>query len=455
MNARRAKLFNDLVLRIRGWDYRPALRDLERLQWASVDQVHEYQKLKLRSLLQHCARHVPFYRSGVLQTSLDSPDVDPIACLGKLPVVTKAMLREDYGQFLARDCARASDVWASSGSTGEPFRFRRDRKSIASNTFASLARGLRWWNVDFGVRSAMIWSGVRGIHGACSSAFLAARRRISWRLKNICLIDVYELDDRAIQRAYAQLSRFKPVFLRTISSGLYRFCSALDRLGMDGRELKLRCAIYTGESLLPSQKRLVERVLGCRAVCEYGCTELGILALECPQGGIHVNHENLFVEYLRDGLPAEPGKEAEIVVTDLDDYVAPLVRYAVGDLVVPALERCSCGRSLPVLSSVVGRSHDTIATPGGRAVHALYFTHLFDRLDSVHQFRVVQDRIETIRIELKSPQRIAPADVTYLRRAVEAIMGPGVEVHVVQVSDIPAEPSGKTPWIVSKVRSVN
>jgi len=224
---------------------------------------------------------------------------------------------------------------------------------------------------------------------------------------------------------------------------------------MDGRELKLRCAIYTGESLLPSQKRLVERVLGCRAVCEYGCTELGILALECPQGGIHVNHENLFVEYLRDGLPAEPGKEAEIVVTDLDDYVAPLVRYAVGDLVVPALERCSCGRSLPVLSSVVGRSHDTIATPGGRAVHALYFTHLFDRLDSVHQFRVVQDRIETIRIELKSPQRIAPADVTYLRRAVEAIMGPGVEVHVVQVSDIPAEPSGKTPWIVSKVRSVN
>lgn len=454
MNARVARLYNKAVMKLRGWDYYSSLRELEELQWAPPERIREHQNQKLCNLLLHCAQNVPFYRSRLEDLEATTVGRDPRERLRRLPVITKALLRQDYQRFHASS-GRKSDVWASSGSTGEPFHFCRDKASIASNTFASLARGLSWWGLEVGSPSAMLWSGVRGIHGSSSSSVLAARRRASWRLKNIWLVDVYELQEQAARKTFNDLLKFKPKFIRGISSGVFRLCSLFDQLRLDGRELGLQCAVYTGEVMLPSQKLVVERVLGCKAVCEYGCTELGVIAFECPAGGLHLSHENLIIEHLDQEHSAGGGGQVPVVVTDLDNHVAPLVRYEVGDLVVPRVNMCACGRTLPLISEILGRSHDAIVTPSGSTIHALYFTHLFDRITCVHQFRVTQDRIDTLRMELKSPRGIPAGDIEAVRRAIEAIMGDGVAVEVVQVSDIPASSSGKTPWVVSRIGQAN
>jgi phenylacetate-CoA ligase len=452
MGTRVNQLYHDLLQKARGWDYHPALKKLEELQWSPPAQVAEYRLQRLRRLLAHCCENVPFYKEQFRRVGMSPFDIRSENHIDRLPIVTKRTLREDYDRFFATDHSRRFDTWVSSGSTGEPFPFRLDKRSIAANTFAALARGRRWWGMDFGVREGMIWSGIRDVSGTRSGAFSALRRRLSWRLKNIIVINVYDLNSDAIQRAYKRFLDFQPVLIRAISSGLFRFCEGLENQGLDGQKLGVRGAIYTGESLPPAQRALVERVLGCKAISEYGCTELGVIAFECPNGGMHISHENLFVEYLADGRRAMPGEPAELIVTNLNDYAAPLVRYAVGDVVVPTDRACPCGRSLPLISSVAGRTHDTIMTPEGAPIHGLYFTHIFDRLPNVHQFRIIQEKLDRIRIELKSANGMPESDRRFIRGSVGRIMGEGVAIEVEQVAELPLSPGGKVQWIVSKAR---
>lgn len=320
------------------------------------------------------------------------------------------------------------------------------------NTFAAMIRGRRWWDLEVGVREGMIWSGVRDVGGRFPARLAAMKRRLSWRMKNIALVDVYHLDSQAVRKAYARFLSFQPVLLRAIASGLYRFCAGLDELGLDGRALGVRAAIFTGEGLLPTQRRLIERVLGCKTISEYGCTELGVIAFECPSGNLHLSHENHIVEFEHDGQEARPGDHADLIVTNLNNRAAPLVRYAIGDVVaVPSGAACPCGRTMPLIDGVKGRTHDTVVTPSGQAVHALYFTHIFDSLPSVHQFRVVQERIDQLRIELRSDRQVSARDREFIRAAGERAMGPGVKVEVVEVRELPVSSGGKQPWIVSMV----
>jgi phenylacetate-CoA ligase len=453
MGSAAAKFFNDWVLKHRGWDYRPALADLECLERAAPEEVARWRRARLRALLSHCKANVPFYAESMERAHLEPENVTDEGDLADLPVVEKRVFREQgYERFFATAGARPYEAWVTSGATGQPFAFRLDRASIAANTYAALARGRRWWDADYGVREAMIWSGVRDVSGGLAGQIAARRRQLSWRLKNIMLFDIYKLDEQTVASIYRKLARFRPPVMRVISSGLYRFCSVLEELGLDGRALGVRVAIYTGEAFPSAQRAFVEGMLGCRTVCEYGCGELGILAFECPEGGLHLTHENHYFEFLKDGAPARPGEPAELVVTNLNAYSAPLIRYWVGDIVVPSAAACACGRSMPLIESVGGRSHDTIRTPDGGTIHALFFTHLFDLIPVVHQFRVVQRAIDEIRVELVSTDEI-PEDVRdFVRRSVEKEMGEaGARADVVQVEDIPRDRGGKAAWIVSEM----
>lgn len=451
MNRMLAKAISDLVQRYRGWDYHEDLLELEALEYETAEVMQSYQTEKLRTLLTHCKTNVPFYREALAKIGFDPQALGGIDDLRKLPIVDKDRLRADYPLFFATETQRPFDRWASSGSTGQPFEFRLDRRSTTRNTFAALARGRRWWDLDVGIPEVMIWSGVRDVSGTLAGRFKALGRRASWRCKNILLIDTYDLDRTKVRAAYERVLRFRPVATRSISSGLYRFCELLEDLGLDGTRLGIRKAIYTGEAFPESQKNLVERVLDCKAICEYGCTELGIIAFECPEGGLHLFHENMIFEFLIDGRPAAVGEQAELVVTNLNDFVAPLIRYSVGDMVVPSDRRCSCGRSLPLIESIGGRAHAKIRTPSGGVIHGLFFSHLFDTIPAVHRFRVVQRSMHELRLELTSTQTIGGEELRSIEASVAKVMGAGVRVVAKQLDDLPLAGNGKFRWIVSEL----
>lgn len=450
MNQELAEFYHNTVNRLRGWDTKYALSQLEKTQWQAPAIVGELRLKLLKKLLFHANAHVPYYRIMWSEMGFVPDSIASEKDLLNIPITTKETLRENYN-YLLSEKSISYDTWSSSGSTGKPFPFRLDKQSITYNTFAALARGRRWWGFKYGQPEGWIWAASGNVSRFFPSSFFTLKRRMSWALKNIKIIDVHDIDEASLIKGYQSFRKHQPVLLRAISSGLYRFCTGLQQLGLDGTCLGLKAVIFTGESLPDVQRKFVEEVLNCKTICEYGCTEVGIIGFECPEGNIHLSHDNLVFEFLRDGKPAKPGEIAELVITNLRNYVSPLIRYSIGDLVVPTDAVCSCGRTLPIIESIQGRQHDSIVTPDGKIMSGSFFSHVLNSYGAIHQYRVIQDSVDSIRLELVSPQNINLTQMHNIRKTILKHFGSLSTVELNQVSKIPVSNSGKTPYIISNV----
>ena len=104
---------------------------LQRTQWFSRSKLKEIQRKRLRFLLEHAFKHVPFYHRVFRARSLRPSDIKSTDDLIKLPIVTKDDIRNNFHDFLSRDFQRYGPVLNStSGSTGEPFRYYIDRRTV-------------------------------------------------------------------------------------------------------------------------------------------------------------------------------------------------------------------------------------------------------------------------------------------------------------------------------------
>ena len=217
------------------------------------------------------------------------------------------------------------------------------------------------------------------------------------------------------------------------------------------KSVGLRAVICTAEPLYPFQRKEIEAAFGCPVVNEYGSTEGGVYAFQCPQGNMHLMAENAYVEFIKDGQPVEPEEVGEIVVTTLGNYACPLIRYRLGDMGSYSSETCPCGRGLPLLASVEGRQHDTIITQDGRIIHGEMFTHIMDYTQGIAQFKVVQHSPQAFELLVVPSSGFEPESLVQATEKMKEMLGYGVDINVHIRDSLPLEKSGKFRWIVSQV----
>jgi phenylacetate-CoA ligase len=133
------------------------------------------------------------------------------------------------------------------------------------------------------------------------------------------------------------------------------------------------------------------------------------------------------VEIVRDGRPCAPGEVGEVLITDLHNYGMPLIRYRVGDLASWKAGGCPCGRGLPLLEEVHGRSLDVIRTPEGKTVSGVFFPHLFKDAPGIARYQVIQERLDSVRIQLLLESGMPAEHQLHLQREVARALGPGVK----------------------------
>ena len=445
------KNWSSLVNRLKGWHYLSELTVLEQNQKKPKEFIEEASLEKLKTLLIHCKSSVPFYQHSMRGLNFDPLSIRELSDIRTLPIITKNELREDYPKYRSTTFVGKTEFWGSSGSTGQPFYFEREQSSIRFNTFAALMRGKHWWGFREGMSEGMIWSGLSDTTNTMSGKVQALKRQVSWRLKNIIPVDVYLMNSEAVLKAFTTISKYKPEYVRCISSGLLRFCRGIFEQGLDGRSLGIRVAVFTGEGLSRTQRSFIEDILDCKTVCEYGCTELGIIAFECPNGNLHISSDNLIVEFLVNGQPAKPGEQAELVITNLNEMARPLIRYKIGDFAAPCSDSCDCGINLPLISELGGRVHDRIVMPDGREIHGLFFSHLFDKLPQISQFKVIQNTLDCLTIQVVIIGEEDNKIINKLRQNVEELLSHQMRVDITKVNSLPAAANGKTRWIVSNI----
>ncbi len=423
-----------------------ARRRLEGTQWWSADQLLALQLERLRVLLSEAGHHVPYYRDLFRAQGFDPTKIDSLVDLQRIPYLTKPLIRA-HSEQLRHAQARSLARFNTGGSSGEPLIFFIGNERV-SHDVAAKWRATRWWGVDIGDPEIVVWG---------SPIELGSQDRIRAlrdRLMRTQLLPAFEMSEAKLDGFVAAIRARRPKMLFGYPSALTHIARHAEQRGQRMDDLGIKAAFVTSERLYDEQRATISRVFGCPAANGYGGRDAGFIAHECPQGGMHLTTEDVIVEIVgREGQVLPPGEAGEVVVTHLATREYPFIRYRTGDVAVLDDSRCACGRGLPMLREIQGRTTDFVVAADGTVMHGLALIYVLRDLPGVQQFKIVQESLLQTRILLVTDNAFAESCAVDIVRKVKARLGDAVDVTLDRVEEIPAEKSGKYRFVVSRVEN--
>ncbi|MFI5445927.1 phenylacetate--CoA ligase family protein [Polaromonas sp. UC242_47] len=417
-------------------------RQMEEVQWWPADRLAAFQLQRLRDLLQDAATHVPYYRDLFARLGFDAASIGSTADLQRLPFLTKPVIRANT-DALRHVQAQGLSRFNTGGSSGEPLVFFIGKKRV-SHDVAAKWRATRWWGVDIGDPEIVVWG---------SPIELAKQDHFKhWRdkLLRTQLLPAFEMSETKLDQFIATIRRVKPRMLFGYPSALTHIARHAEKRGVRMTDLGIKVAFVTSERLYDEQRNTISQVFGCRVANGYGGRDAGFIAHECPAGSMHLTADDAVVEIVNDaGQVQPPGVAGEIVVTHLSTNDFPFIRYRTGDIGILGATPCSCGRGLPLLQDIQGRSTDFVTAADGTVMHGLSLIYILRDLPGVKAFKVVQESRELTRVLLVREQGFAPDGAAKIISGFRQRLGADVSVNVEFVDKIPAEKSGKFRYIIS------
>ena len=437
-----AKVLFPLHERLKGHDTVRVRREMEASQWLAPDALRALQRKRLGNLLQRAARSVPYYRDLFAEQGLRPEDVDSPERLGRLPLLDKAIIRAQGERMKAED-AEGLSPFNTGGSTGEPLTFWLSGERVTHDVAAKW-RATRWWGVDIGDPEIVLWG---------SPIELGTQDRIKAvrdRLLRSRLLPAFAMSTERMDEFLGIIRRTRPKMLFGYPSALALLAARAEQRRFPLAGSGIRVAFVTGERLYPEQREVISRVFGCRVANGYGGRDAGFIAHECPEGGLHLTAEDVVVETVDVlGAPVPAGEPGEIVVTHLATGDAPFIRYRTGDVGVLDDRPCACGRTLPLLREVQGRSTDFVMARDGTMMHGLSLIYVLREQPGVKQFKIIQESPDLTRVLVVPDEAWAPSVQEAVRAGLQQRLGPTVNVDVQVTDEIPPEKSGKYRYVVS------
>ena len=422
---------------------------LRQTQWLDAAQTRELQDEKLRRLVRHAYRNVPYYRRKMQEAKLRPEDIRGQADLPKLPFLSKADIRQHlYFDIMSENHDKGQILRiATSGSTGEPFVCYADRAQVEVRWAATL-RAQEWTGYRFGDPSVRLWHQSLGM-----TRSQAAKERADALLANRTFIPILELSDANLSRMVDVLASTQPVLLdgyAEVLDFLARYLKSTGRV-----DVRPRAIMSSAQTLPPRSRKLIEQAFGCKVFDKYGSREFSGIAYECEaHAGHHVVAEAYIVETLRDGEPVKPGEVGEIVVTDLNNTCMPFIRYRIGDL-AEALDlsvACACGRGAPRLGAIEGRVQSIIQGTDGRYLPGTFFAHYLQELDyAIKQFQVVQEERDALVFRVVKGGRYSDDILQEVLHTFRAHLGEKMKIDVELVDELALGPTGKRLASVSRL----
>jgi len=401
--------------------------------------IRATQDARLRHLVRYSFDHIKYYREAFQRAGVRPEQIESIDDLHRLPLLTKHELRNQFWDFLPRDLP-ACRVTRTSGSSGTPVCIFADWHSRRMNSAATI----RFFRaVGMPVAGHAILTLLKTEQeGARASHWVVAQG----------LCRKYYLNPHVTSRANreyagALIARLGRPSLTGIASALRAFARGV-RDGVFPSFTPARI-ISGGELLLPEGRELIESTFQTRVLDIYACNETRTIAWQCGDGGYHINADNVIVEIVRDGRPVPDGEMGEVVLTDLNRHVMPIIRYRNGDMARRMAGFCSCRCKLPLLAEIIGRTGENVRLPDGRVVlWNLLKSHMTH--PGIRQFQLVQVRDGALIVKyVPEPGSEVTQTDALLERRFRDLLGDAIPVRMEHVERIEPAPSGKTSLVIS------
>ncbi|UOE58271.1 phenylacetate--CoA ligase family protein [Priestia filamentosa] len=352
---------------------------------------------------------------------------------GDLPFMEKEDIQQKWEDYVVNPSVSEDNsirLLHTSGSTGRPLKiFRHKREDLLLGK--KLWKARREWHPDI-----MNWR------------LLYLYRNFESNKLNVLRLgnDEYlDLSEKSITSYLDDIKGFKPQWIIGPPIAVTRLAQILKGKNINSIEL----VEMFGEKILPYQREIIEKNLGCKVINHYGCRELDVLSYQCSHGSMHAWDEHLFFEVIKDGYPANDGEEGELVVTSLTNKIMPFIRYKVGDKVRLYRDdnQCKCGKMSLLLEPVGGRVSNIVYTRDKVLTSGIFDT-VFSRLirdyeETILNFQVIQKSYDRFIIKLVRGSNFSSFILLELRKELEKFL---VDVHYefIFVDSIKNLDSGKT-----------
>lgn len=410
-------------------------------QWWSPNKIRAWQMVTFRGLIDFVKRNgPPFYKDFLDKNNLHSHSFHVYEDLGKLPIIGKEEMRIVISQV---DPAKFKNSVASGtgGSTGESLKYYAS-PGVYEIGYACRNRGFRWAGCRFGVDRMVFLAGGSLVQKGVS---------IEGNVLKLPAVDI--TSDEVYEEYYRRIVEFGALYMRTYPSCAYMFCQFLNH---SGKRLRFNSVVTTAEQMFPHQRSLIEKTLGCKIFDEYGAYDGGAGAFECEKGNMHLQSERGIVEIVdEDGRLCKDGELGRIITTDLWNFVNPFIRYDVGDMAVPTNRICECGRGLPLIKSLEGRTLDFIVSDDGHLFSGGSVFHLFNRLiqggRKIKQFQVVQENEKDLKLKIVKEEGYTACDSNSILRAFKERF-PGMNIYIEFNDIIKPSPSGKRRVVINEMK---
>ena len=425
-----------------------------RLPFLPLEKLHQMQSAQVRRVVRHAWEQVPYYRDTLQALGLRPANFRSAADLAQLPVLEREELLDAPQRFMARNYRNRVPLRAQSSGTSGRARYV---DYCHSALFRSLAHGMRRRLVMSSSLGKA--TGYRELVLAREDGLSAQIRRFyesnMWTPKRLELTRLLLSPQLgALDELVPRINEFRPDVIRGYGSVI----GALFRQAREqGLPLHAPGAVtYGGDSLPEADRQLIEQEYGVPVFSGYQAAEALRIAFTCEQRrGFHISMDDVAVRVLRDdGSDAQPGESGHLILSNLTNFAMVILNYRIGDIVRVGTGPCPCGRNLPLLENIDGRSDDFVTTPAGGLFHSLSLLPPVQKAAGIVQVQLVQthsDRIVIRAVARSGTNRDAAAEQMIL--GLRSRLGGAMRVQVEWMDAIPPGENGKVKAVVSEVGS--
>lgn len=376
---------------------------LEQSQWWTLEQIQHHQLKQAQSLLAHATTTVPHYKQTIPQNLIDSIENLDWALWQSIPILERKDVQEHSDNLISKSIPQSHlpvGAGMTSGSTGRPIRLMHTKiTSMMWDAFT--LRSHLWYRRNLSKKRAAI----RYFENNVATAPLGAKQ-LGWGGASDMFLPHGEVVGLNVSASISEqvnwLFKEQPDYLVSYPSNLAAIATLCIKENISLPSLKELATI--GELLSIEQRNICREAFGLEIIDTYSAEEVGYIAMQCPSNRhLHVQSENVLLEVIdADGKPCKPGEVGQVVITTLHNFAKPLIRYAIGDYAEVG-ELCKCGRGLPVLTKVMGRTRNMFVKPDGS-----YFWPSFPKINpefyaqmpKVRQYQYVQKAVDWIEIRI-------------------------------------------------------
>lgn len=397
-------------------------------QFLAPEQLRDLQDEKLRRLVRHAYRSVPYYRVRMQQWRLHPEDIRSQEDLNKLPLLSRADVRRHLYFDIMQEGVSQGDLLklTMSGRAAEPFMSFADRDALEFRWAAGL-RFRDWTGYRFSQPSARFWSEGIGLQEAH-----AAKLQSDARFSNRLLLPAFRLDEASITASLRAIGKHKCTLVEGPTETLEVVAEQLKQQG--GLTHRPKAVLVHGHELTSAGRQLIEEAFGCKVFDLYRSAELGEVACETEaHDGLLVAGEGYIVELLVDGRPAQLGEEGELFITDLNNRCMPFIRYGTGDraVMLGPDQGQPHPRGLPRIGRLESRRGTIFSGAGGARVPSGFFSALFAEYGyAVRRFDVTQRSGAALALRLEKAPRYSESTLETIKSRIRERLGEGLEIDV-------------------------